>query len=74
MFDNFIIEGIISYPESKLLIFNRWGEIVFETIGYKNDFDGFTGFKEELPDATYYYYLDLKDGSKPLTGYLVLKR
>ncbi len=74
VFDNFIIEGIVSYPESKLLVFNRWGEIVFETIGYKNDFDGFTGFKEELPDATYYYYLDLKDGSKPLTGYLVLKR
>ncbi len=74
VFDFFIIEGIVSYPESKLLVFNRWGEVVFEATGYNNDFDGFTGFKEELPDATYYYHLDLKDGSKPLTGYLVLKR
>ena len=74
IFDNFIIEGILSFPESKLVIFNRWGEIVFEAIGYKNNFDGFTGFKEELPSATYFYHLDLKDGSKPLTGYLILKR
>lgn len=74
IFDFFIIEGIVSYPESKLLIFNRWGEVIYEAIGYQNNFDGFTGFKEQLPDATYFYHLDLKNGSKPLTGYLVLKR
>jgi gliding motility-associated-like protein len=73
-FDFFIIEGIKSFPKSKLNIFNRWGEIVFESTGYQNDWDGFTGFKEELPEATYYYHLDLNDGSKPLTGYIVLKR
>jgi gliding motility-associated-like protein len=74
IFDYFIIEGIKSYPESELRIFNRWGEIVFRATGYQNNWDGYTGFKEELPEATYFYHLDLKDGSKPLTGYIVLKR
>ncbi len=74
VFDFFIIEGIRSYPESELSIFNRWGEIVYRAKGYQNDWDGFTGFKEELPEATYFYHLDLKDGTKPYTGYLILKR
>jgi len=74
MFDFFIIEGIKSFPKSELNIFNRWGEIIFESIGYQNDWDGFTGFKEELPEATYYYHLNLNDGTEPLTGYIVLKR
>jgi gliding motility-associated-like protein len=74
VFDYFVIEGIKSFPDSELSIFNRWGEIVFKATGYDNNWDGFTGFKEELPQATYFYHLDLKDGSKPLTGYIVLKR
>jgi gliding motility-associated-like protein len=74
LFDFFIIEGIKSYPESELNIFNRWGEVIFKAKGYQNNWDGFTGFKEEVPEATYYYHLDLKDGSKPFTGYIVLKR
>lgn len=74
MFDYFTIEGIKNFPNSELKIFNRWGEIVFRATGYQNNWDGFTGFKEELPEATYYYHLDLKDGSAPLTGYIVLKR
>jgi gliding motility-associated-like protein len=74
MFDFFIIEGIKNFPDSELNIFNRWGEIIFHATGYQNNWDGFTGFKEELPEATYYYHLDLRDGTKPFTGYIVLKR
>ena len=28
----------------------------------------------ELPEATYFYILDLGDGSKPLTGFIYIKR
>ena len=39
----------------KLVIFNRWGRIVYESNDYRNDWDG-----GNLPDGTYFYVLDCK--------------
>ncbi len=39
----------------KLVIFNRWGRIVYESSDYRNDWDG-----GKLPDGTYFYVLDCK--------------
>ena len=39
----------------KLVIFNRWGRIVYESTNYQNDWDG-----GKLPDGTYFYVLDCK--------------
>lgn len=40
------------YESSELVIFNRWGRIVYQSKDYKNDWDG-----GNLPDATYFYVL-----------------
>lgn len=72
--DFFVIEGIKNFPDSKLIIFNRWGEKIFQVVGYQNNFNGFTGFNEELPEATYFYTLDLNNGEKPFSGFIVLQR
>lgn len=48
-------------------IFNRWGNLVFETYDYKNDWNGtFNG--KELPVATYYYKVDGRFLGKSYTG------
>jgi gliding motility-associated-like protein len=48
------------YPGCRVLIFNRWGSIVFESIGYANPWDGkFKG--EDLPMGTYFYKIELND-------------
>ena len=39
----------------KLVIFNRWGRIVYESDNYRNDWDG-----GKLPDGTYFYVLECK--------------
>ena len=59
--DYFIIENLASsYPTSKILIFNRWGSVVFESTGYADPWDGtFKG--EPLPMGTYFYNIDLDD-------------
>jgi hypothetical protein len=44
-----------------LKVFNRWGSVVYEMNGYKNDWDG-----GEVPDGTYYYVFD--DGKTKKTG------
>jgi gliding motility-associated-like protein len=66
--DEFIIRGIENYPANKIVIFNRWGQKVFEATPYTNNWDGKsqTGISvggDELPIGTYFYILDLKNGS-----------
>jgi len=72
--DYFYIDCIDQYPDNQLEIFNRWGNLVYFKKGYNNTWDG----KEEnssktLPEGTYFYILDLGDGSKKTSGWLYLK-
>jgi gliding motility-associated-like protein len=71
--DFFRINGLQNYPDHKLIVFNRWGNRVFEANNYQNDWNGIWNGKE-LPDGTYFYYLDLGDGESPRSGYLQLNR
>ncbi len=54
--DALIFEGIQVYPENELRVFNRWGELMYSTEDYQNDWEG-VSFDEELPDGVYYYIL-----------------
>ena len=77
--DFWIIRGIEGYPNNKLRVYNRWNNRVFERKGYKNNWDGRNQMQiyfgnGDLPEATYFYILDLGDGSKPLTGFVYIKR
>ncbi|MEZ5057702.1 MAG: SdrD B-like domain-containing protein [Saprospiraceae bacterium] len=70
--DYFTILGIENHPNNELLIFNRWGNLVYETESYKNDWDGtFNG--TALPDGTYYYIFKY-DEAQQLSGYLEMQR
>jgi gliding motility-associated-like protein len=77
--DLFEITGIERFKGNKLVIFNRWGNTVYEASPYTNQWDGKAkgGLKvgdDELPVSTYYYVLDLGDGSKPIKGYVYLNK
>ncbi|MEZ4959771.1 MAG: gliding motility-associated C-terminal domain-containing protein [Saprospiraceae bacterium] len=67
--DFFKIDGIGAYPNHNIMVFNRWGNKVFQTKNYRNDWDGYWQGKR-LPFGTYFYLIDLGDGSKWLSGYL----
>jgi gliding motility-associated-like protein len=70
--DNFTIVGLNKYTKSNLLIFNRFGNQVFESNNYQNDWSGtFDG--KPLPDGTYFWMLDLGSG-KTLSGYVQIHR
>jgi gliding motility-associated-like protein len=72
------VPNLFSYPNNTVKIFNRWGALVYEASPYLNDWDGRSdhpsSIGEELPVSTYYYILDLGDGTEPFTGYIYLKR
>ncbi len=52
--DNFQIQNAESYNIA-LQIYNRWGVLIYETAGYKNDFSC-----KECADGVYYYVLKAK--------------
>ncbi|MCH7534723.1 MAG: gliding motility-associated C-terminal domain-containing protein, partial [Bacteroidetes bacterium] len=63
----FIIDGILSYPENSVIIFNRWGDIVNEFVNYDNltvVWNGRNKNDDELPAGTYFFIIDYADLSK----------
>lgn len=54
-----IEEAPNSFPESELIVFNRWGDVVFNASPYLNDWAGTNKNGRELPQGTYYYILRL---------------
>jgi gliding motility-associated-like protein len=53
----------VSYPDCYVVIFNRWGSVVFESVGYDEPWNGtFKG--EYLPMGTYFYKIDLNDANQ----------
>jgi gliding motility-associated-like protein len=56
--DKWILNYKINLDGSDLVIFNRWGETVYEASNYTNDWDGtYKTSGKALPDDTYYYVL-----------------
>ncbi len=47
-----------AYPDNELIIFNRWGDVVYRAAPYQNDWDG-TANGQVLPEGTYYWVLKL---------------
>ncbi len=73
--DVWIINGLTSYPENEIQIFNRWGNVVFEAKPYNNDWNGDSKNGNPLPSAAYYYILKLNDADKKVySGAITLVR
>jgi gliding motility-associated-like protein len=70
--DYFRIPGIEGFPGSRLLIFNRWGNLLFTDENYQGAWDGRVNGLE-LGDGTYYYVLNRSDG-KNFHGDLTIVR
>jgi len=71
--DLFEIKGVVKFENIGLQVFNRWGNIVYETKNYQNNWDGTLGSGETLPDDTYFYILDMNPNEMH-KGYLIIKR
>jgi len=77
--DLFVINGLNElFPNNSMLIFNRWGAEVLNSAPYNNDWDGRadSGINngELLPVGTYWYILDLGNGTEPIMDFIYLNR
>ncbi len=73
--DLFFIENLERFPATSLIIYNRWGNKIYETANYPNNWNG-----SKYSAGTYYYILTIPTSSgqvaakvKPTTGTLSFK-
>jgi gliding motility-associated-like protein len=69
--EKWIIEYLSTYPNCRVKVFTRQGQLVFESQGYKVPWNGTMNGKA-LPVDTYYYIIEPENGRKPLTGYVTI--
>ena len=69
--DRFVILGLSHYPNSELMIFNRWDNMVYHSTNYNNEWDG-----NGLNQGTYYYIIKLKKetGNEVKRGWILLQK
>jgi gliding motility-associated-like protein len=85
--DVLYIKGLKNYPQAKLTVFNRWGQIVYESPrGYQNDWDGvyngktFSIGQGPLPENVYFLLFEFNGTGEPrfikdpISGNLYIKR
>jgi gliding motility-associated-like protein len=71
--DYWNIDALITYPQSTTFVYDRYGQKVFESTGYTKPWDGkYNGAL--LPEGTYYYIIDLKNGQPKIAGWVSLLR
>jgi gliding motility-associated-like protein len=77
--DKFVIPGIEKYPNNKLTIVNRWGDVVYEKSQYQNDWGGEPNKgilldKGVLPAGNYFYIFETGTTDKSITGSLYINK
>lgn len=61
--DNLVMLGLEQYPNNELLLFDRWGNQIFQAQPYLNNWDG-TWKNKNLPEGAYYFVLRTEIGQK----------
>ena len=65
--DTWYVQNIQDYPGNEVHIYNIYGNEVFSTKGYANDWKG-TYNGADLPDGTYYFVLKLSPSEPAIKG------
>lgn len=66
VFDILLSNPAEEFPNNELIVFNRWGDIVYQSKPYANNWQGTNNDGKELPHGTYYYILRLDIGNRDI--------
>lgn len=73
--DVWTIPNIEQFPNALVEVYNRWGELLFHSIGYATKWDA-TYNGKDLPVGTYYFVINLNSDlhPDPITGPITILR
>ena len=69
--DTWEIKYLESYPDNRVQIFTRTGQLIFESKRYLKPWDG-TYNGKSLPIDTYYYIIEPGSGRKSIAGFVTI--
>jgi gliding motility-associated-like protein/fimbrial isopeptide formation D2 family protein/uncharacterized repeat protein (TIGR01451 family) len=70
--ETFIVPCLDGLDGTKFAVYNRWGDLMYEDDNYKNNWGG-TYNGAPVPDATYFYIMELADGQR-FQGFVEVRR
>lgn len=71
--DKWEIRYLESYPGCTVEIYNRYGQLLFRSVGYTTPWDG-TYKGKPVPAGTYYYIINPKNGRAQMSGFVDVLR
>lgn len=76
--DTYVILNAENYDNTSLKVYNRWGEVVYLSMPYRNDWDGTNNqsgplFNKQLTDGVYFFEFYNGKGNKA-NGKITIKR
>lgn len=66
------IGGLEFFPQARVEVFNRWGQLVFESTGYNLPWNG-SYLGDKLPTAVYYYVISNGGTENAIHGTVTIK-
>lgn len=70
--DDWVIGGLEYFPNSMVQVYNRWGQLMFESRGYATRWDA-TWNGRRVPVADYYFVITFDENEEPITGTVTVK-
>jgi gliding motility-associated-like protein len=71
--DTWRIKNIESFPDCEVYLYSRWGQRIFYSKGYTEEWNGeYLG--AAVPASTYYYIINLNNGLKPFKSFVTVVR
>ena len=71
--DYWIVEKATYYDNIEVIVFDRWGRIVYQSASYANNWDGTVNGKP-LPDGAYYYIINVPGERQDYKGSITIFR
>lgn len=76
--DLLVFDNLDVFDNNKLIIYNRWGALIYKKENYANTWDGtatqsiILSKGSKLPTGTYFYILQLNNNSKSIKGWIYI--
>jgi len=72
--DLFEIDNALFYRDIELVVYNRWGQVLYTSLPYENNWNGTDNNDKPLVDGTYFYLVRIPGSNFEQKGYVVINR